>query len=360
MQAERPGRVPQARNSKEPLVKHNTPAKAKKTVSAASVFKQSNRTTKQIDVTPQATRRHEKGAEEVASVIKSKLGLRSPQKVEKRVARRRSDIHPLAMANDYRRNLYNTTAQTINKTLSSLLHQLHESTLQTIPSQDNQTSPLKLTAPAKYERMAAKLYQPLSQYRLALYANNRQGERVRFEATLETRMQDYEDHIARRAEEVARLQKQWEMVVGEIWKLGVACLGQDTMEQLLLTKSDTHMADVFMSDAMKAESTLFIPEHGSSSPVCGESRGKKHVTFETPGVHDEATDDLAFLYQPSRYRKDSLPLAPPLPEQDVRALAREIKELGGPHMEEMHKIGKEKQQFWKRKTKQIMQSLVEE
>ncbi|KAI8934258.1 hypothetical protein NX059_009001 [Plenodomus lindquistii] len=368
MQVERSSRNLRARDDKASLAKRDTPAKAKKTISAASLFKQTGRKTKQINDTPSATRKHGKGGIEAASATKSVISVRSLPKVQKRATKRRLDMHPLAVAfkdssNDYRRNLYTTTSQKINKTLESLLHRLHESTMQTVFSQldsaDPHISPLKLTAPAKYERMTARLYQPLSQYKLTLSANDRQGERIRFEATLETRMQDYEDHLARCAEEVARLQEQWEAVVGEIWKLGVTCLGEDSMEQLLLTQGNGSMIEDLASDVTRVESSLFVNEQGSSSPA-RESRGKKRVTFKTPSDQDKTGVDLAFLSQPSRYKKDTLLLAPPLPEQDVRGLTKEIKELGKREMEELQEINKEKQQFWKRKTNQIMKSLVEE
>ncbi|KAH9876150.1 hypothetical protein J1614_004029 [Plenodomus biglobosus] len=369
MEVEQPGRFLRSTDIKASPVKRNVPKKVKKTISAASVFKRSERKANPIDATYPEELQLVDEFVQAASAAKSMSSVRSPQKAEKRIARKRkrSDMHPLTVAfkdssDAYRRNLYETNAQKINKTLESLLHRLHESTLQTIDShgdqEDLQASPLKLTAPAKYERVATKLYQPLSQYKLTLYANNRQGERVRLEATLATRMQDYEDHLARRTEELTRLQKQWEVIVGEIWKLGVSCLDQDTMQHLLLTKDSAQLAGDFPSDTTKAESTLFVPEHDSSSPVRGEKPGKKRVTFETPDFHEEATNNLAFLVQPSRY-KDTLPLAPPLPEQEVQTLTKEVKELGKKDMEELHKIGKEKQQFWKKKTNQIMQSLVE-
>lgn len=53
-------------------------------------------------------------------------------------------------------------------------------------------------------------------------------------------------------------------------------------------------------------------------------------------------------------------MAPLLPTQEARKLTKEIKELGKLQVEELRKIEKEKQEFWKRKTKLIMQSLAEE
>lgn len=205
-----------------------------------------------------------------------------------------------------------------------------------------------------------KLYQPLSHYKLSLYNTNAQGERQQFESTLAIRMEDYEDHIARRTEEVARLQNQWEMIVGEIWKLGVTCLGQDTMERLLITQDGKKMTSGFPPDPEKADSTLFVPEHGGSTPPRGHGRSTKRVTFQVSETPSRTSESWEFLHQPSRYPKESLPSTPPLPKQEVRRLTKNIKELGGVQVEDLHKIGREKQQFWKRKTMLIMQSLAEE
>lgn len=371
MEVEQSSRVLHSRGTKSSSVKRDTAKKVKKTVSAASLFKRPGKKGDHLEVTSPEERQIIDRFIQAASAAKSTSSVRSPQKVEGRVARKRkrSDMHPLAVAfkdtsDEYRRHLYETTSQKINNTLESLLHRLHESTLQTVATHgghdDLQASPLRLTAPVKYERIAANLFQPLSQYKLGLFASNRLGERVRIEATLATRMQDYKYHLAQRTEEVARLQKQWEMIVGEIWKLGVTCLGQDAMASLLLSKASEQSVGEFPSDTTKAESTLFVPEHGSPSPVQDGSRGKKHVTFETPHIREGLTDDLAFLSQLSRYKNDTLLAAPPLPEQDVQNMKKEIKRLGKKEMEKLQDIGKEKQQFWKRKANQIMKSLVEE
>ncbi len=131
----------------------------------------------------------------------------------------------------------------INGTLEQLLNNLHESTLQIVPSKDGKnsadTSPLRLSVTAKYEQMAMRLYQPLSQFRLALNRTNSEGQRRSFDATLETRMDNYEDYVAKKKSEIAQLQKDWEVIVGEIWKLGVSCLGEDVMKDLLFSPQDT-------------------------------------------------------------------------------------------------------------------------
>lgn len=290
-------------------------------------------------------------------------------KIEKKAREKKPEIHPLTAefkdsSEDYRRHLYTTTSHTINQTLASLLRKLHEGALQPMSTHESphepKHSPLRLTAWAKYERMEMKLYQPLSQYRLSLHGTNDRGERKRVEVTLATRMQDFEDYLARQTEEVMRLQTQWETIVGEIWKLGVSCLGQDTMERLLFTQDGGHTTPSFPSDTTKATSTLFVPEHASSTPPRVLPHSKKRVAFDVAETNPQTNKHLAFLEQPSRYPKDSLLAPPSLPTHETRKLAKEINALGTAQIRELNKIDREKEQFWKRKTELIMQSLVEE
>jgi hypothetical protein len=70
--------------------------------------------------------------------------------------------------------------------------------LQNVSSDANggQVSPIRLTVQAKFEREALKLYQPISAYQIHLTRTNSDGERVRLVGTLDTRMTDYEYHVA--------------------------------------------------------------------------------------------------------------------------------------------------------------------
>lgn len=142
-------------------------------------------------------------------------------------------------SDDYRRHLYQTTTSKINKTLESLLHSLYESNLRVVTSDGNsqEHSPIRLTVQAKLARDAAKIYTPISQYQIRLTRTNTNGEREKLPSTLETRMLDYVDHVAKKSAEVDRLRQDWETIVGEIWKLGVTVLGEDKMEALLKVDS---------------------------------------------------------------------------------------------------------------------------
>ncbi|KAF1849896.1 uncharacterized protein K460DRAFT_350031 [Cucurbitaria berberidis CBS 394.84] len=374
MEVERP--ASRAHRHLGPPTKQITPVNAKKSVSVAAIFKQQARKTKQMDTTPQAESSISKltgGQPLIAKSMSVRSGssVRNPQKADGRVSKNRSDVHLLAVAfrdtsDDYRRHLYKSTTLKINKTLEALLTSLHESTLQTVPTNDSQqdpnVSPLKLSAPAKYEQMALKLHQPLSPYRLTLWRTNTRGEKERFQSTLETRMVHYEEHIVERTNEVAQLQREWEMVVGEIWKLGVSCLGQGIMESLLFTDQGALGLSSSPSKATEPESTLFVPEQGTSSLPRKTRTSKKHVTFETPGGRDEhkaASISMfpACLYQPSRYHNQPLPVVPPVAEREIKNVEMKVAQLGKAQIDELRKIEKDHQEYWKKKTTQVATAL---
>ncbi|KAI4932808.1 hypothetical protein J4E85_003208 [Alternaria conjuncta] len=370
------------RNVPELRARGNMGPPAKKTVSAAAVFRNQGAFREQGNITRQANTSNSKFTEEDAdaTTLLSAGSHSSARSVEKRVAKKRSsNMHPLGVefkdASDrYRRHVYKTASSKINKTLEKLLHTLYESTLQTVTRNSNQqdliSSPLKISAPAKYERLATQLYQPISQFTLSLRRTDSEGKSVRLDQTLETRMLHYDELITKETAKLAKLQKEWEVVLGEIWKLGATCLGEEAMEHMLFTKQPSDEsalpASSSPSKVTDAESTLFVPEH-ESSPARDKSRiNRKHVTFLEEGVLVNARDKNAvtpttmfpkFIYQPSKYRKDTLPLPSRLPDDDVKNLEKEVKELGRQELSDMREIEKEHQAYWKKKTAQLAVAL---
>lgn len=212
--------------------------------------------------------------------------------------------------------------------------------------------------PAKFERAAQKVYQPISGFQIQLRRTNTNGEQVPLKSTLEKRMQDFEEHLAEQRDEIDGIMRNWEAVVGEIWKVGVQCLGEESMEALLFTNRATRELSSSPSKATVAESTLFVPEHASSPPL-GRTRSKKRVTFEAPNVSDElpiaSTATLAFLHGPSRLRGwQPVPGVPALPKQLVVDLGAQIKELGKKEVEEYRKAERDYQDHWQKKTAQVL------
>jgi hypothetical protein len=264
-------------------------------------------------------------------------------------------------SDDYRRHLYQTTTLKITKTLESLLHALYESNWRIISSdgdmENPQHSPIRLTVPAKFEREVAKLYLPISQYQIRLTRTNTNGEREKLPSTLETRMLDYVDHIAKKAAEVEKLRKDWETIVGEIWKLGVNVLGEDKMEALLFTNqsalchSSSPLQGLEASFTALEGSTLFVPEHGTSPLAPGKPHSKKRVTFEDPDDLPSNPSSLQFLYRPSVLKPIRIVHA--LSERDIEDLETSVEDLGAVHISDLCKIEKEYQEFWSRKTSQL-------
>jgi hypothetical protein len=228
------------------------------------------------------------------------------------------------------------------------------------PDDSGQTSPIRLTVPAKLERKALKLFQPISAYKVGLTRTNADGTRMQLMSTLESRMVDYDEYIAKHRAEIVKLKDDWEAVVGEIWKVGVQCLGEELMESMLFTNKD---ALDFSSPTTKADSALFVPEEGSS-PRPRTARNKKRVTFETPGSEEELpgtkNSALGFLYQPTRVRLAPVPAVPALPKKEIRDLMTQVEELGQKELEEFKKAEREYKVYWQKKNKRLAQVLAED
>ncbi|CAN9271375.1 unnamed protein product [Alternaria alternata] len=361
-------------------------ARVKKTISAATVFKRQNNKIDKRNSTLQATLRNSKftGEDANATTLLSAKSRSSPRSIKKSGGKKRSSgRHPLNVffkdaSDEYRRHLYNTTSLNITKTLNSLLHNLYDSTLRTITpdssQQNSNASPLRLSGPAKYERLATQLYQPISQFKLSLRRIDSRGKSVRFVQTLETRMLYYDELIAKETKKLGTLQKEWESVVSEIWKLGAKCLGDETMAEMLFTEQGLYEKTLPLSSspfkATDAEDTLFIPENDSFSPRYKPLVGKRRVTFleeeeeeeEAPGVCDKydatPTDQFPdFIHQPSSDRNGTLPLIPDLSEGETTELEKMVTELGKQEMGDFCKIEEDHEAYWKKKTAQLANAL---
>ncbi|KAB2108702.1 hypothetical protein AG0111_0g3277 [Alternaria gaisen] len=370
-------------------VKKISPARAKKEISAATVFKRQNNKIEQRNSTIQATLRNSKftGEDANATTLLSAKSRSSPRSIKKSGGKKRSsERHPLNVvfkdaSDEYRRHLYNTTSLNITKTLNSLLHNLYDSTLRTITpdgsQQNSNASPLRLSGPAKYERLGTQLYQPISQFKLSLWRIDSRGKSVRFVQTLETRMLHYDELIAKETKKLGTLQKEWESVVSKIWKLGATCLGDEAMAEMLFTEQGLYEKTLPLSSspfkATDAEDTLFIPENDSFSPRYKPLVGKRRITFleeeeeeeeeeEAPGVCDEydatPTDQFPdFIHQPSSDRNGTLPLIPDLSEGETKGLEKMVKELGKQEMGDFCKIEEDHEAYWKKKTAQLANAL---
>lgn len=250
----------------------------------------------------------------------------------------------------------------INSTLETLLSDLHEQSVQPVSSDANECpdSPVRLSLPAKFERKANKIYQPISQYKISLTHTNTNGERTKILITLEDRMSDFVDHIEEQKAEIRQLEDQWESIVGEIWKVGVQCLGERVMRSMLFVEKD---ADELLPSPARADSTIFVPEQ-DTSPQKRPAANKKRVTFDTPDDENESSlskkQVLHFLYGPSRLRHAPVPAMPSLPKEEMSALETQIEELGQKQLDDLKQAEKDCKTYWQKKNRMLAQVFVED
>lgn len=295
---------------------------------------------------------------------------------------------------DYRQSLYEKARIEIDKTLQSLLGRFHEGILQVVAPNKGQpqshSSSLKITAPEKYERLVLKIYQPLSLHKITRSTVDETGKHFIYVSTLEERMEQYSEQLAKRAKYLKQLQREWEVVVGKIWNLGIECLGEEMMETLFLSGN--------LGPAPDVTSALFISEQdisSSSSPlqdpiVITSKPNKKHVTIEAPEgyVSTPTTNHPVLLYQSSsrsakkkmkkkknegdaqvkhqhghqtKTQKNKSILSSPKIAPDVLAdLGALITTLGTDQLRAMQDLAREHERYWKRKNALVAQALRSE
>lgn len=196
--------------------------------------------------------------------------------------------------------------------------------------------------------MASKVFRSLREYNITSRQTNENGEQESVQTTLEEKLVSFEERYKKEAEEIMRLESQWEQIVSEIWKVGTQCLGEDAMSELLEQQPPS-------SPARNAEPTLFVPEQGSSplpTRTAENKDPKKHVTFQTP-----QRDLPRFLLAPSVYRNHPIPTLPDLPEKEAKTLEDVVAKLGVEQIDELKRIDKEQQKWWGKKTQQIAMAL---
>lgn len=158
--------------------------------------------------------------------------------------------------------------------------------------------------------------------------------------------------MQKETQQVTELQRQWEGVVAEIFQLGVACLGESDITALLSTAEVEANAS---SPASKVESTVFVPEHGSS---VGKGKGKrKRVSFADPDMMSLFPE---FLLYRSRNQRTPVPATPELPLDDVQQHKADIAGLGKQHIADLQRLQKEHKAWWERKQAQLANTFLQD
>ena len=242
----------------------------------------------------------------------------------------------------------------IQKSLNALLRDLQAGTSMKTVCSDDQTNaialPIRSSVPCQYESLAKRMYSPLSESTASCPGTRAQGEAKSTGATIHERLFDFDEQIRTQTKDIRQLQNQWEAIVREIFKLGVTCLGEDTMTAMLLpTPAAQKPQDQPLSSSSDPDSepTLFVPE----KTMTDKSKGKKKkVSFEDA---ESAVALPEFLYQPSMFRKKIAPEAPRLSSTKVTELQADVAQLGNAQVRELREIEREYVAWWRKKTAQL-------
>jgi hypothetical protein len=227
---------------------------------------------------------------------------------------------------------------------------------------DGQTNPIVLpirtSIPSQYERVSKCIFSPLSES-TACSAARARSEEEPTDVTIHERLLNFDQQIRTQTKEIKKLQVRWEAIVREIFKLGVTCLGEDTMTALLLpTPAAPPPQDAPTSSPSDPDSepTLFIPEQSTAAKDKDKDKGKKKkVSFEpTP----PAVALPKFLYQPSRLREQIAPETPHLSGTRVTELQADVVQLGNAQVRELREIEREYATWWKKKSAQVALALA--
>lgn len=237
--------------------------------------------------------------------------------------------------NTYRDHLYITAATKIDASYNLLLRSLHNIDVNSFSDPHTLDS-----APQPAERIKREMQymsMPLGETILRFTRPLENGEKQQFEMKLSDRMALFEDRVQSQCEEVKALQRQWEEVVGEIWKCGVQILGKDIMDELL----HSERRDERRNDSDLEGSTLFIPEQGDDEISW---KSKSRGSFRDPIPE--------FLIQPSMMKGEDLSM-PNIPMEQVKEMNKRIKSLGAVQIEELKKSHNDLENAYGKKVRQI-------
>jgi hypothetical protein len=229
--------------------------------------------------------------------------------------------------------------------------------MKTVRSDDQPNSivlPIRTSVPCQYESLSKRICSPLSEYTACCSYTRTRGEEESTGATIHERFFDFDEQIRTQTKDIKKLQTQWEAIVREIFKLGVTCLGEDTMTAMLLPTPAAQTTQDQPSSSPSdpdAELTLFVPEKDTADKGKGK---KKKVSFEQA---ESAVALPKFLYQPSMFRKRIAPEAPRLSGTKVTGLQADVAQLGNAQVHELREVEREYAAWWKKKTALIASAL---
>ncbi|KAF1960359.1 hypothetical protein CC80DRAFT_292518 [Byssothecium circinans] len=267
---------------------------------------------------------------------------------------RRDVAHPLetwfaGRMSEYREHLYMKTTAKLNESYNTLINDLHNVNLVAMSSPpitpSAKTSPPKITISAKFDHARQKLFNPIGEYTITTSTINASGQLVKTPVPLQQKLSAFTDSYKQKYKELQAMHKRWEIIMGELWKTGVTCLGEETMASLFIVTPEAEALPPTKEDS------LFIPEH--SPDLNGNETGKKRVAFQ------ESTPELpSLLLRPSVL--EPVTQAPVLSEEMVREIQSEVINLGNEQVDELMRVAEDQKKLWKKKIGNVMRALKDD
>jgi hypothetical protein len=254
---------------------------------------------------------------------------------------------PPEITNAYRAHVYNqatTKLADIHTSLTDSLDTFIGQSSSASESPDNPTKP-KFAITCQVDAIIENLRTEFGAHRICTKSTNETGEGVEHEELLSDKMANYVEHLEKEKQEMKKLQGEWELVVGEIWKLGVQALGKGRMSELLVTPS--HPTCSPLKSPAKVDIPGFEPDcDGPASIVVRPKKTKKSVSFVDQAQRPQ------FLNGPS-VLTERVPPIPNFPANEISTLEKAIDELGAKEVAKLQKAEKDYQAHWAKKNAAI-------
>ncbi|KAF2704781.1 hypothetical protein K504DRAFT_494587 [Pleomassaria siparia CBS 279.74] len=292
------------------------------------------------------------GRDTLVGKPRSSLSARSPGNVSATKGKY-AGVHPLDLdfketTHNYRAHLYASATTKIGTVHTNLVHKLDKmvaSPSSYTPS-DSDSSPPQPAIAHRIDAIKQNLSINMGKYSLSVSSINADGERVPIRVMLSQRMADYAAHLEREEQELRDLQAKWELVVGEIWKLGGQVLGEETMSELMVPvptpspPSSSPVQDIVEFDDLGQE----LP------PAPPKTKRKKKVAFREP---------LPRFLTGRSHLRGPVPTKPEFPVEEMRELEKVIEELGDGQIAELNKKDRE-YHSWKIKKEALFKQMIDD
>jgi hypothetical protein len=167
------------------------------------------------------------------------------------------------------------------------------------------------------------------------------GKEYQTKQTLGDGLTDFRARHEDRFKEIQKLAMKWETVVGEIWKVGINCLGEDAMFALLVTQP------------APPSPPAQIERYSLTLADIDPRPSHKKVKFEEPTLKLPK-----FLATASMYPDLAIPRK--VSDGDVKTLKGKVDDLGTEQIDALAKVKKDGEIWWEKKQAQMVIALQKE